>query len=101
MRNTTLCYLERDGKVLMLFRNRKKNDVNKGKWIGIGGKFEEGESPEECAAREVREETGLTIENAKLRGIVTFVYDADPSEYMFLYTGGVSGVRRQSRRCGS
>ena len=51
MRNTTLCYLERDGKVLMLFRNRKKNDVNKGKWIGIGGKFEEGESPEECAAR--------------------------------------------------
>ena len=91
MRNTTLCYLERDGKVLMLFRNRKKNDVNKGKWIGIGGKFEEGESPEECAAREVREETGLTIENAKLRGIVTFVYDADPSEYMFLYTGGVSG----------
>lgn len=91
MRNTTLCYLERDGKFLMLFRNRKKNDVNKGKWIGIGGKFEEGESPEECAAREVREETGLTIENAKLRGIVTFVYDADPSEYMFLYTGGVSG----------
>ena len=51
MRNTTLCYLERDGKFLMLFRNRKKNDVNKGKWIGIGGKFEEGESAEECAAR--------------------------------------------------
>ena len=55
---TTLCYLERDGKYLMLLRNRKKKDINKGKWIGVGGKFEQGESPEECARREVFEETG-------------------------------------------
>lgn len=61
MRNTTLCYIEKDGKYLMLHRTKKENDENKDKWIGIGGKFEEGESPEDCALREIKEETGLTV----------------------------------------
>ncbi len=99
MLNTTLCYLERDGAYLMLLRNKKPHDVNKGKWIGIGGKFEEGESPEECAAREVFEETGLTLCGEKLRGVVTFVFDGAPSEYMFLYTGGVSGTMIPEDAC--
>ncbi|MGX8728088.1 MAG: NUDIX hydrolase [Lachnospiraceae bacterium] len=83
---TTLCYLERDGKYLMLFRNRKENDINKGKWIGLGGKFEQGESPEECACREVFEETGYVMENARFRGVVTFVTPQWMDEYMFLFT---------------
>ena len=72
MKNTTLCYIEQDGKYLMLLRNKKKADINKNKWIGIGGKFEEGESPEECLLREVKEETGLILEEYRLRGIITF-----------------------------
>jgi 8-oxo-dGTP diphosphatase len=84
--NTSLCYIEQDGRYLMLHRVKKKQDPNAGKWIGVGGKFEDGESPEECAVREVLEETGLTMVSPRLRGIVTFVTDAWPTEYMFLFT---------------
>lgn len=83
---TTLCYLERDGKYLMLLRNRKKKDINKGKWIGVGGKFEQGESPEECARREVLEETGLTLHEARFRALITFVTAQGMDEYMCLFT---------------
>lgn len=83
---TTLCYIEQDGKYLMLHRVKKAQDVNEGKWIGIGGHFEEGESPEECLLREVKEETGLTLTSWKFRGIVTFTSDEYPTEYMCLYT---------------
>ena len=86
MKNTTLCYVEKDGKYLMLHRVKKENDLNEGKWIGVGGKFEEGESPEECLLREVREETGLTLTDYRLRGIVTFLSQRWETEYMFLYT---------------
>ena len=68
MFNTTLCYIEQDGKYLMLHRVKKQQDINKGKWIGVGGKFEEGESPDECLLREVREETGLTLTSYRCRG---------------------------------
>lgn len=83
---TTLCYIEQDDCYLMLHRIRKKNDANKGKWIGVGGHFEEGESPEECLLREVYEETGLKLTSYRLRGIITFVSDKWGSEYMHLYT---------------
>ena len=86
MLNTTLCYIERDGKYLMLHRVKKKNDINHDKWIGIGGKFEDKGSPEECALREVREETGLTLTSWAYRGIVTFVSDRYETEYMHLFT---------------
>lgn len=87
MRNlSTLCYMERDNKYLMLHRTLKKNDVNKDKWIGVGGHFEEGESPEECVLREVKEETGYTLTNYKYRGIVTFVSGNGVTEYMSLFT---------------
>ena len=72
---TTLCYIEKDDSYLMLHRVSKKNDENKDKWIGIGGHFEEGESPEDCLLREAKEETGLTLTSWKFRGIVTFVSD--------------------------
>lgn len=83
---TTLCYIEQDDCYLMLHRIRKKNDANAGKWIGVGGHFEEGESPEECLLREVYEETGLKLTSYRLRGIITFVSDEWGSEYMHLYT---------------
>lgn len=83
---TTLCYIEQNDCYLMLHRIRKKNDANEGKWIGVGGHFEEGESPEECLIREVYEETGLSLTSYKLRGIITFVSDEWGSEYMHLYT---------------
>lgn len=86
MKQTTLCYLERDGQYLMLHRVKKENDENRDKWIGIGGKFEEGESPEDCVLREVREETGLTLTAYRYRGLVTFVSDRWPTEYMHLFT---------------
>lgn len=83
--NTVLCYIERDGQYLMLHRNKKKHDLNGGKWIGVGGKFEAAEAPEEALLREVREETGLTLTRYTRRGIVTFV-QGDLTEYMFLFT---------------
>lgn len=82
---TTLCYIEKDGKYLMLHRIKKKNDGNHDKWIGIGGHFEEGESPEDCLLREAREETGLTLTSYRFRAIVTF-QQGDWREYMCLYT---------------
>ena len=85
-KESTLCYIEQDNKYLMLHRVVKKNDVNKDKWIGVGGHFEHGESPEECLLREVKEETGYTLTSWKYRGIVTFVYGEDVIEYMSLYT---------------
>lgn len=83
---TTLCYLEQNGCYLMLHRTKKEKDINKDKWIGIGGHIEEGESPEECLVREMREETGVTPVSPKLRGIITFVSDRYGTEYMFLYS---------------
>ena len=85
-RKTSLCYLERDGRYLVLHRTKKAHDENGGKWIGVGGKFEPGETPDACALREVREETGLTMTNFRLRGIVVFVSDVWGLEYMYLYT---------------
>lgn len=83
---TTLCYIERDEKYLMLHRIKKENDINKDKWVGIGGHFEDNESPEECLLREVWEETGLRLNTYRLRGIITFISDRWQTEYMFLYT---------------
>ena len=85
-KESTLCYIEKDGKYLMLHRTVKENDVNKDKWVGVGGHFEYGESPEDCLLREVKEETGYTLTSWKYRGIVTFVYGEDTVEYMSLYT---------------
>lgn len=83
---TTLCYVEKEGKWLMLHRNKKKEDINKGKWIGVGGHFEAGESPEDCLYREVFEETGLHVLSHQLRGIVSFFYGEKDCSYMFLFT---------------
>ncbi|MBO5057072.1 MAG: NUDIX domain-containing protein [Lachnospiraceae bacterium] len=83
---TTLCYIERDEKYLMLHRISKEKDINKDKWIGVGGHFEEGESPEECLLREVKEETGLTLTAWRFRGIITFASENYQTEYMCLYT---------------
>lgn len=92
MINTTLCYVEHDGKYLMMHRVKKKNDLNHDKWIGIGGKFENDETPDECMLREAKEETGLTLTAFRLRGIVTFLSDEYEGEYMYLYTAdGFSG----------
>lgn len=84
--NTTLCYLEKDGAYLMLHRVKKVSDVNRDKWIGVGGHFESEESPEECLLREVEEETGLRLTDWRYRGVVTFVSDDSPAEYMHLFT---------------
>ena len=86
MLNSTLCYLEKDGHYLMLHRVKKKNDLNKDKWLGVGGKIEEKESPEDCLLREVKEETGLTLTRWRYRGLVTFVSDEAETEYMHLFT---------------
>jgi 8-oxo-dGTP diphosphatase len=83
---TTLCYIEREGKYLMMHRVKKQHDINKDKWVGIGGHFEPDESPEECLLRECREETGLTLTDYQLRGVITFISDRWQTEYMFLYT---------------
>ncbi len=96
MINTTLCYLEKDGQVLMLHRTKKQNDLNVDKWIGVGGKFEDKESPEDCLLRETREETGLTLTDYRYRGIVTFVSDKWPTEYMHLFTAtGFTGRQKE------
>ena len=86
MNFTTLCYIEKENKYLMLKKKKKKKDGNKDKWIGVGGHFEKGESPEECLLREVKEETGLELTSYQFRGIVTFISDEWPDEYMCLYT---------------
>ena len=83
---STLCYIEKDGKYLMLHRVKKKNDVNHDKWIGVGGRIEPGETPEACILRETREETGLTLLNVRYRGVVDFFSDEYPSEEMHLFT---------------
>ena len=83
---TTLCYLEDGDRYLLLHRTKKEHDENHDKWIGVGGKFEDGESPEDCVRREVLEETGLTLTSYRYRGIVTFVSDVYPCEYMHLFT---------------
>lgn len=85
MRNTTLCHIEKNGKYLMLHRIKKENDLNRDKWVGIGGKFEDGESPEECNRREVLEETGLQLNSARYCGIVTFVSDKWETEYIHIF----------------
>ncbi|MCI6926824.1 NUDIX hydrolase [Butyricicoccus porcorum] len=93
MRNTTLCYIEHNGSYLMLHRTKKENDQSHDKWLGIGGKFEDRESPEECILRETREETGLTLTSYRYRGIVTFVSDIWETEYMHLFTAdGFTGT---------
>lgn len=88
MRETTLCYLEKDGAYLMLHRNKKEKDPNEGKWIGVGGKLEPGETPEECLVREVLEETGLTLRSYQKRGVILFLSDTWEDEVMHLYTSG-------------
>lgn len=86
MINTTLCYIEKDNKYLMLHRTKKENDLNEGKWIGVGGKFEKDETPEECLLREVKEETGLTLTKYHLRAVITFISNKWETEYMYLFT---------------
>ena len=86
MFNTTLCYIEENGAYLMLHRVKKKNDMNYDKWIGVGGKLEDQETPHECARREIMEEVGVEVPNLKYRGIVTFVSDLYGTEYMHLFT---------------
>lgn len=93
--NTTLIYIERGDEYLMLHRTKKKHDVNHDKWIGIGGKFESMESPEDCALRETREETGLTLTSWRYRGVVTFIL-GEETEYMHLFTAdGYTGTLRE------
>ena len=86
MLNTTLCYIERGDEWLLLHRVKKVNDINRDKWLGLGGKFLPGETPEQCVLREVREETGLTLTRYRYRGLVTCVSDRFPAEYMHLFT---------------
>ena len=86
MINTTLCYLERGEEYLMLHRTKKENDLNHDKWIGVGGKFQDKESPEDCLLRETWEETGLTLTSYRYRGLVTFISNLWPTEYMHLFT---------------
>lgn len=86
MKNVTLCYIERGDEYLMLHRVKKKNDINHDKWIGVGGKFEDKESPEDCILRETREETGLTLTDYRYRGLVTFISSEYETEYMHLFT---------------
>ena len=97
MKQTTLCYLERGDEYLMLHRTKKQNDENHDKWIGVGGKFEAGESPEDCMHREIFEETGLSVTDYRYRGIVTFVSDIYETEYMHLFT--VTDWTGEAREC--
>lgn len=94
---TTLCYIEQGQEYLMLHRVSKDKDINKDKWIGVGGHFEEDESPEECLLREVREETGLTLTSYRFRGLVTFMSDKWQTEYMCLYTA--DGFEGELTKC--
>ena len=96
MKNTTLCYIERDGRYLLLHRVKKENDLNRDKWVGIGGKVEESESPGECLLREVREETGLTLTDYRYCGIVTCVSVRWEGEYMHLFHAtGFTGTPKE------
>ena len=96
MINTTLCYIAQGEDYLMLHRVKKENDLNHDKWIGIGGKFEDKESPEDCVVREVLEETGLKLTSYRYRGLVTFVSDRWPAEYMHLFTAdGFTGTLKE------
>lgn len=96
MRNTTLCYIEQGNQYLLLHRTKKENDQSHDKWLGIGGKFEDRESPEECNLREVLEETGLTLTRYRYRGIVTFVSDIWETEFMHLFTADAfTGIIRE------
>ena len=96
MIQTTLCYIEENGQYLMLHRTKKKNDVNQDKWIGIGGKFEQDESPYECVVREMKEETGLEPGFLTYRGVITFVCEGAPSEMMHLFhSQGAKGNIRE------
>ena len=97
MINTTLCYIREGENYLMLHRVKKENDLNHDKWIGVGGKFEDRESPEDCVLRETLEETGLTLTDYRYRGIVTFVSDRYPTEYMHLFTA--DGFTGQLKDC--
>ncbi len=97
MFQTTLCYITQGNQVLMLHRVKKKNDINKDKWIGIGGKFEGEESPDECLLREAREETGLTLTSWRCRGVVTFLSDEGEGEYMYLFTA--DGFQGRLKTC--
>ena len=98
MIQSTLCYITRGQDVLMLHRVKKQNDINKDKWIGIGGKFLEGESPDECLLREALEETGLTLTQWRCRGVVTFLTDGPwDGEYMYLFTA--DGFEGQLKEC--
>ena len=97
MYNSTLCYVTRGDDVLMLHRVKKKNDINKDKWIGIGGKFETEESPDECLLREAFEETGLMLTSWQCRGIVTFLNDSCEGEYMYLFTA--DGFEGELKEC--
>ncbi len=100
MRLTTLCYIVKDGCWLMMHRVKKTQDENAGKWIGIGGHLEENESPEECVLREIREETGLTVTDLKLRGLITFILPDWGNELTFLYTAQTDGEVRADRMDG-
>ena len=96
MKNTSLCYIEQNGRYLMLHRIKKEHDENRDKWIGIGGKFEPGESPEDCVLRETLEETGLRLTNYRYCGIITFVSDRWETEYMHLFHAtGFTGTPRE------
>jgi len=98
VRNTTLCYITRDDQVLMLHRVKKEHDLNKDKWIGIGGKFEGDESPDECLLREAREETGLELTSWRCRGVVTFLTNGPwEGEFMYLFTA--DGFEGQLKTC--
>ena len=97
MQNTTLCYITRGDQVLMLHRVKKEKDLNKDKWIGIGGKFEGEESPDACLLREAKEETGLTLTHWRCRGVVTFLSDRWEGEYMYLFTA--DGFEGELKEC--
>ena len=97
MINTTLCYITRDDEVLMLHRTKKEGDMNKDKWLGIGGKLEENESPDDCLLREAKEETGLNLTSWACRGVVTFLSDRYEGEYMYLFTA--DGFEGQLKVC--
>ena len=97
MINTTLCYITRGDQVLMLHRVKKEKDINKDKWIGIGGKFEGEESPDECLLRETKEETGLTLTSWRCRGVVTFLNDCCEGEFMYLFTA--DGFQGELKEC--